>query len=68
MEPKCPMSDPRPKLVMPSSRIDRVLKPRCSHLVKRCSLENPKRVITRRTSEKEVTKNRRRSTMRFPWN
>ena len=67
MEPRCPMSDPRPKLAMPGSRIDSVLKLRCSHLVKRCSLENPKRVITSRTIEREVTKNRRRSTMRFPW-
>ena len=64
MEPRYPKSDPRPKLAMPVARIDIVLKERCCHLVKRCSLENPKRVITRRTREREVRKKRHRSTMK----
>ena len=64
MEPRYPKSEPRPKLAMPVARIDIVLKERCCHLVKRCSLENPKRVITRRTREREVRMKRQKSTRR----
>jgi len=68
MEPRYPKSEPRPKLAIPVARIDIVLKERCSHLLKRCSLENPQRVIIRRTSERDVSKNRCRSSMRSSWN
>jgi len=64
MEPRYPKSDPSPKLAMAVARIDIVLKERCSHLLKRFNLENPKRVITRKTSERETRKKRRMSTMR----
>ena len=64
MEPRYPKSDPSPKVAMPVARIDSVLKERCCNLFKGFTLENPKRVITRKTSERETRKKRRMSTMR----